>query len=510
MSKIRLKWSRYIPHRPTIKQLAFLMLPHREALFGGMVGGGKSDALLMAALQYADVPGYSAIIFRKTLSDLKMPGALIDRSHAWLAGTGAQWSAGEHCWYFPTKNPDGSEGAPARLQFGYIGESAAYLRYQGIEVQYCAFDELTQHEERDYTYLFSRLRKNVCALHPERDDEGSPIYRDDCPFCQQQKNLPLRMRAATNPGGPGHNWVQKRFAIVPECDPREAKRLGVRVRYIGANPARPFIPSSILDNPYIDQKSYLRGLEELSPLDRDQLRYGDWGASPDARFKIEWARYYRRHGSFIELGGRTYDLGTLQKIFATVDPAASAREGPGDVDKGYKPSWTVISVWGVTPDYHLIWLDMVRFRKEIPDIVKKLKEVYAVWKPLYFVVDQTGVGRGVLQYAMRLGMPVKAVRCGSDKVVSSTEAQIRMEQGRIWLPQEAPWKEIVEGELFSWTGTPNEEDDIIDTLSYAAKEVSWQAVNDERFDPDNRSFMEGAWDVPSVISQNYPVLSYRF
>lgn len=30
-----LKWTEYIPHSPTPKQLAFLLLPHKEALFGG-------------------------------------------------------------------------------------------------------------------------------------------------------------------------------------------------------------------------------------------------------------------------------------------------------------------------------------------------------------------------------------------------------------------------------------------------------------------------------------------
>lgn len=30
----------YIPHKPTAKQLAFLMLPHKEAFYGGAAGGG--------------------------------------------------------------------------------------------------------------------------------------------------------------------------------------------------------------------------------------------------------------------------------------------------------------------------------------------------------------------------------------------------------------------------------------------------------------------------------------
>jgi len=62
--------SPWVPHAPTTKQAAFLAVPVREALFGGAAGGGKSDSLLMAALQYVDEPGYAAILFRRTYADL--------------------------------------------------------------------------------------------------------------------------------------------------------------------------------------------------------------------------------------------------------------------------------------------------------------------------------------------------------------------------------------------------------------------------------------------------------
>ena len=45
---------------PTPRQEAFLRLHDTRRFFGGAAGGGKSIALLMAALQYADVPGYHA------------------------------------------------------------------------------------------------------------------------------------------------------------------------------------------------------------------------------------------------------------------------------------------------------------------------------------------------------------------------------------------------------------------------------------------------------------------
>ena len=59
-------WSPYIPHQPTPKQREFLSLTDREAFYGGAAGGGKSDALLMGALQYVHVPNYAAILFRRT------------------------------------------------------------------------------------------------------------------------------------------------------------------------------------------------------------------------------------------------------------------------------------------------------------------------------------------------------------------------------------------------------------------------------------------------------------
>src|SRR4051812_27808590 len=70
----------YCPHDPSEnpKQAAFLVCPNLEAFYGGAAGGGKSDALLAGGLEYVDVPGYAAILFRRTYADLALPGALMD------------------------------------------------------------------------------------------------------------------------------------------------------------------------------------------------------------------------------------------------------------------------------------------------------------------------------------------------------------------------------------------------------------------------------------------------
>src|SRR6185295_14152306 len=69
------------------KQAAFLSLDCLEAGYGGAAGGGKSDAILAGALQYVDVPGYAALILRRTYAQLTLPDSIMDRAHQWLGGT---------------------------------------------------------------------------------------------------------------------------------------------------------------------------------------------------------------------------------------------------------------------------------------------------------------------------------------------------------------------------------------------------------------------------------------
>ena len=44
----------FCPEAPSLTQKVFLRTYSLEALFGGAAGGGKSSALLMAAMQYID------------------------------------------------------------------------------------------------------------------------------------------------------------------------------------------------------------------------------------------------------------------------------------------------------------------------------------------------------------------------------------------------------------------------------------------------------------------------
>ena len=105
----------------------------------------------MAALQYVDVPGYSAILFRRTYADLALPGALMDRFKSWIAlYDEVHWNANSFIATFPSG---------ARISFGYLNNVGDYLRYKGSEFQFIGMDEVTEIRESDYRYMFSRLRR---------------------------------------------------------------------------------------------------------------------------------------------------------------------------------------------------------------------------------------------------------------------------------------------------------------------------------------------------------------
>jgi len=202
--------------------MAFLAYDGLEAFYGGAAAGGKSDALLQAALQYTDIPEYAAMLFRKTYADLALPGALMDRAHQWLKPhKDVRWDRDTHTFIFPSG---------AKLSFGYIASPNDKWRYQSSELQFIGWDEVTDFPDDDaYLFMFSRLRRL----------EGSPI--------------PLRVRSASNPVGVGAYWVKERFV---EDGPN---RKGV------------FFPANFYDNKHVDEKAYLRSLQELPESTQKRL-----------------------------------------------------------------------------------------------------------------------------------------------------------------------------------------------------------------------------------------------
>lgn len=73
-------WSRLGIRPHPGPQEAFLRSEADITIYGGAAGGGKSFGLLLAPLQWIHVPGFGAVIFRRTTVQVRAEGGLWDDS----------------------------------------------------------------------------------------------------------------------------------------------------------------------------------------------------------------------------------------------------------------------------------------------------------------------------------------------------------------------------------------------------------------------------------------------
>ena len=391
------------------------MLPHREAFFGGAAGGGKSDALLMAALQYVDVPGYAALLIRRTFPELDQPGGLLDRSRDWLMNTEAKYNSQKKMWTFPSG---------AKLAFGYLEIEKHKYQYQGSEFQFIGFDELTAHEMTNYTYLFSRCRKT------------------------QNIPVPLRIRSASNPGNIGHEWVKERFISNTEDN-------GTK-----------FVSAKIQDNPHLSQEEYLEFMSHLDYDTRMQLLHGDWDhvTSGDI-FKRQWFKYFDQDEEF-------YYLGTSRR---PVPKNKCWRFGAVDLAISLKASadYTVIGVFDVTENGEIIVVEILRERMDAPTIQETAENMYTRFNLDFLLSEKVQWQEALIHYLRRKGLAVKAYMPKGDKASRARAASIRYEAGMVFHPKSAPWFEAFETELVMFTGDDKQDphDDQVDVISMACNQV---------------------------------------
>ena len=414
----------------------FLLADSLEVLFGGAGGPGKSSALLMAAAQYVNEPNYSALLTRRSLTDNKPAGSLIQKSKEWWHHKGPKYNTNDFIWTFPSG---------ATIQLAYLDSMDDARRYNSSEFQFIGIDELTEMaDENVYRFMFSRLRRRAGV------------------------EIPLRFRSCTNPGGPGHLWVKKRFGL--EGKPTKPIQHDGRI----------FIPANIHDNPSLDAETYIQSLGELDPITRGQIMSGDWEAFRGGRFKPSWLSYYRKQGNLFWFGDKNYTNEQIGNRFLTVDPASTVQKS-----ESHDPDWTAISAWGTTPCGKLVWLDTLRGRWEIPDIATPVGQMYLRNNAGMVHCEGFGIGLGPPQLLKRYRLPgagfmnLVTYSAQGKKILNRASAALNLaEAGRLWLPENDPKFEDAEAEVLRFTGDESADghDDIVETLCKAAMVVAERDV----------------------------------
>lgn len=226
------------------------------AIYGGSAGGGKSFALLYDPVgkRYHERPGFNGIVFRRTSPEVTNAGGLWDEASELYPYAGGESRVGMLEYRFP---------AGSKLSFRHLEHEETKQRYQGSQICYLAFDELTHFTESQFWYLLSRNR-STCGVRPY-------------------------VRATCNPD-PG--WVKDLLApwVDDGFDGRRAQsgelrwfvRSEGKIRWVDRDhpdaKSLTFIRASIFDNEILlrSNPEYLATLKALPTVERARLLDGDW------------------------------------------------------------------------------------------------------------------------------------------------------------------------------------------------------------------------------------------
>ncbi len=256
-----------------------------HTLYEGARGPGKTVTQLMRFLRHVG-KGYGQF-WRGVIFDLEFDhlGGLVAESKKWFGkfGDGAKFyeSFSAYKWVWPT----GEE-----LLFRHVKKIADYEGFHGHEYPFLGWNELTKHSSSELYDKFMSVNRSSFdpVLNTPKNDKGEYLTPNGLPL----PPIPLEVFSTTNPNGPGHNWVKRRFINVA---PRGTV---VRTSVEIYNPqteqnetvvrTQVAIFGSYRENKYLPP-GYVAELESIKdPNLRKAWLYGDWDVTAGGALDDLW------------------------------------------------------------------------------------------------------------------------------------------------------------------------------------------------------------------------------
>lgn len=197
-------------------QTALLQCPVFEVFYGGARGGGKTEASIGDWLEHSSTYGEAAIgIFVRR--KFKQLAEVIARTKQIFPKLGGKYNEQKAEWRMP---------GGGRLKFVYLERDSDAEEYQG----------------HNYTRIYVEEVTNFPSPAPINKLRAT---------LRSGSGVPVGMRLTGNPGGPGHNWVKKRY-IDPDKKGykiiTESERVEIDGEWQEVTLDRVFIPSKLGDN----------------------------------------------------------------------------------------------------------------------------------------------------------------------------------------------------------------------------------------------------------------------
>lgn len=249
--------------KPHPKQLLLLNTQAEVAIYGGGAGSGKTATLLWDAAVHIENSLYSAVILRRTYPEITNEGGLWDESRRWYPIKGAIEHQTRLEWTFP---------AGSTIRFSHLQHEKNVSNWQGAQLPYIGFDEVTHFTKKQFFYLLSRLRS---------PHGFAPKMRATCNPDADSWVAELVNWWIGKDGYPDPEKIGKiRYFIVLDdiilWGDTEAE---LKRKYPGCLPKSfTFIGATIQDNPSLlkADPGYVANLQAQNTVDRDRLLYGNW------------------------------------------------------------------------------------------------------------------------------------------------------------------------------------------------------------------------------------------
>ena len=286
-------------------------------------GGGKSWAIRIAPLRHIATAGYHAVIFRRTLPQVRSSGGLFDKAMELYTKLGAQVNLSQLKFTFPSG---------ATIKFWHLAKESSWLDHQGSETAFYAFDQIEEFSQQQFLKIMGCSR-SVTGIKPQIFATMNPLSNSwlrtfvnywiaDDGYVDPERNGVIQYFTVVSDanGIPQFEWVDEDWRDANGMPPKSVT----------------FIVSDIYDNPALLEANpeYLSSLMAQSAVDRARFLGkrgfgGNWDIKESAGllFRAEWFEVIDKIPSDYrpdpKRSVRVWDLAATVQTYS--DPSASVK-----------------------------------------------------------------------------------------------------------------------------------------------------------------------------------------
>jgi predicted phage terminase large subunit-like protein len=380
--------------------------------------------------------GFQGVIFRRETPQIRNPGGLWDESKKIYALIGAKPKESLLEWNF----------RKWRIKFSHMEKEMDVQNWQGAQLAYLGWDELTHFTRTQFFYMLSRLR-SMSGVKPYvratcNPDPDSWVADFIAWWIDQETGYAIPERAGVLRWFIRVNdeliWADSKEELVQRYPEDGQFALSVT-----------FIPANVDDNKKMLEQNpgYIANLNALSLVDRMRLRFGNWKIRATA--------------------GTLFQRGWFPVVDAAPADAVRIRywdRAATEEEAGKDPDWTAGVL--LSRDRQGIYYieDVDRFRGSPGAVEKRILNIASQDGPEVSVgieQDPGQAGKAEAGYYVRslAGYNVKCYPVSADKVTRAKPASAQAEAGNIKIVR-GPWNKpfLDEAENFPGKGKKDQVD----------------------------------------------------